>query len=145
MKGKVTEIATVANSDWGDSKTFEVVITLESSEESLRAGVTAKAEILVETIPECLVMPIHAAFAESGKHYAFVLGAKGYEKRELELGKNNVYLVNVTKGLAENDRVLLYDPRQSGAGGESKEDSPAGKTDKPAESSAVLSASGAGN
>ncbi len=146
LKGKVTEIASVANSDWGEAKTFEVVITLESSQETLRAGVTAKAEILVETVPDCLVIPIHAAFAESGKHFAFVLNAKGYDKREVELGKNNVYLVNVTKGLTEGERVLLFDPRVSGSGGESsKQDQPTTKSEKPAGASGPLSASGAGN
>ncbi|MEO6710510.1 MAG: efflux RND transporter periplasmic adaptor subunit [Planctomycetota bacterium] len=146
LKGKVTEIATVANSDWGEAKTFEVVITLESTEDTLRAGVTAKAEILVETVPDCLVIPIHAAFAENGKHYGFVVGGKGYEKRELELGKNNVYLVHVSKGLTEGDRVLLFDPRVSGSGGESSGDKePASEADKVAEASPVLSASGAGN
>jgi HlyD family secretion protein len=143
LKGKVTEIASVASSDWGESKTFEVVITLDPTEEALRAGVTAKAEILVETVPDCLAIPIHAAFAESGKHYSFVLGAKGYDKREIELGKNNVYLVNVTKGLAEGDRVLLYDPRQSGSGGEASKDE-AGEAGKAAEAGAALTAPGAG-
>lgn len=118
LTGKVTEIASVANSDWGESKTFEVVVTLDPTTETLRAGVTAKAEILVETLPECLAIPIHAAFAENGKHFAFVLGESGYEKRDLELGKNNVYLVEVTRGLSAGERVLLLDPRQTGSGGE---------------------------
>jgi RND family efflux transporter MFP subunit len=146
LKGKITEIASVANSDWGEAKTFEVVVTLEPTEDSLRAGVTAKAEILVDTVPECLVIPIHAAFAENSKHFAFVLDGKGYEKREVELGKNNVYLVNITKGLSTGERVLLFDPRVSGSGGESsKDEPPAGKVDKTADASGPLSASGVGN
>ncbi|HUR28790.1 MAG TPA: efflux RND transporter periplasmic adaptor subunit [Planctomycetota bacterium] len=145
LKGKVTEIATVANSDWGDAKTFEVVVTLEPTEDPLRAGVTAKAEILVETLPDCLVIPIHAAFAEGGKHFAFVLNATGFEKRELELGKNNVYLVNVTKGLTEGERVLLFDPRQNGSGGESAKDDAADKIESSAGENPVLSAPGKGN
>ena len=146
LKGKVTEIASVANSDWGDSKTFEVVITLESSEDSLRSGVTAKAEILVETVPDCLAIPIHAAFAEGGKHFAFVLNPTGYDKREVELGKSNLYLVNVIKGLADGERVLLFDPRVSGGGGEStKDEVPAATGDKPSAATALLSASGVGS
>ena len=126
-------------SDGSDSKSFEVVITLEPSEAALRAGVSAKAEIQVETITDCLVIPIHAAFVESGKHFAFVVNQTGFEKRELELGKNNVYLVNVVKGLTEGDRVLLFDPRESGAGAESNP----GSSGKPDEPSALLSAPGA--
>ncbi len=143
LKGKVTEIASVANSDGSDARSFEVVITLEPSEAALRAGVTAKAEIQVETLPDCLVIPIHAAFAESGKHYAFVVNATGFEKREIELGKNNVYLVNIVKGLAEGDRVLLFDPRQGGAGAEPDQEPPADAAGKTPEPSAVLTAPGA--
>ena len=123
LSGKVTEIASVASSDGGEAKTFEVVVTLDPTTEMLRAGVTARAEILVETVPECLVIPIHAAFAESGAHYAFVLSAKGFERRAIELGKNNVYLVQITSGLAAGERVLLYDPRLGGSGGEAASDS----------------------
>lgn len=118
LPGKVTEIASVATSDGGESKTFEVVVTLDPTTETLRAGVTAKAAIQVETVPECLTMPIHAAFAEGGTHFAFVLVGDGYEKREVQLGKNNVYLVEVITGLEAGERVLLFDPRQGGSGGE---------------------------
>lgn len=129
LSGKVTEIASVASSDWGEAKTFEVVVTLDPTTESLRAGVTAKAEIMVETVPDCLAIPIHAAFAESGAHYAFVITAQGFEKRVVELGKNNVYLVAITKGLSAGDRVLLFDPRVGGSGGEkSAEDDSADDT-----------------
>ena len=65
--------------------------------------------------------------------------AGSLEKREVELGKNNVYLVNVIKGLTEGDRVLLFDPRENGAGAESNPGS-ADKADAP---SALLSAPGA--
>jgi RND family efflux transporter MFP subunit len=144
LSGKVTEIASVASSDWGEAKTFEVVVTLDPTTESLRAGVTAKAEIMVETVPDCLAIPIHAAFAESGAHYAFVVTAQGFEKREVELGKNNVYLVAITKGLSAGDRVLLFDPRVGGSGGEkSAEDDSADDTPgKAGGASEVLAADG---
>jgi HlyD family secretion protein len=144
LPGKVTEIASVASSDGSESKTFEVVVTLEPSSESLRAGVTAKTEILVETVAECLVIPIHAAFAESGAHHAFVVVADGFEKRTIELGKNNIYLVHVSTGLTLGERVLLYDPRLGGSGGESGVDPNADA--KPAGTGSgggVLAASGA--
>lgn len=120
--GKVTEIASVASSDWGETKTFQVTVTLEPTADTLRAGVTAKTEILVETVPASKTIPIHAAFPESGKHYAFVVTASGFERREVQLGKNNVHLVAIESGLELGERVLLFDPRTTGGGGESEGD-----------------------
>ena len=113
FKGKITSVATVASSDnWMDqtNKSFRVEITLDASEEELRAGVTAKAEILVETLADVAYIPIHAAFAREGKHYCFVWKDGQTERREVTIGKNNTSYVAITEGLEAGEKVLLYDP-----------------------------------
>ena len=119
---KVTSIGAVADSNWGnpENKTFEVEITMDPIDVELRAGTTAKAEIQVETVPDTLHIPVHAVFAEEGEHFCFVAGSPSYEKRALKIGKNNNHYVQVLEGLADADRVLLYDPRETSAG-DSKE------------------------
>ena len=115
--GRVTRIGAVASSNWGnpENKTFEIEITLDPIEIELRAGTTAKAEIQVETVPAALQVPIQSVFGESGGHLAFVARASGFEKRAVRIGKNNNHFVQVLEGLAEGERVLLYDPRAEGA------------------------------
>ena len=113
FEGKITTVATVASSDnWMDqtNKSFRVEITLDASEEELRAGVTAKAEILVETLADVAYIPIHAAFAREGKHYCFVWKDGQTERREVTIGKNNTSYVAITEGLEAGEKVLLYDP-----------------------------------
>jgi HlyD family secretion protein len=115
--GKVTEIATVATSQsWTDesNKTFKVEITMDKSDVELRAGVTSKVEIQVEEIDDVLQVPIHAVFPEEGQHFCFVFADGGVERRVVEVGKNNAHHVEVTSGLEEGERVLLYDPRLDG-------------------------------
>jgi multidrug efflux pump subunit AcrA (membrane-fusion protein) len=113
---KVTQIAAVANSDWDDNrKTFEVEVTMDPIEIDLRAGTTAKCEIQVETIPDVLQVPIHAVVVEEGKSLCFLPVATGFEEREVKVGKNNAHFVQVLEGLNKGERVLLYDPRDSGA------------------------------
>jgi multidrug efflux pump subunit AcrA (membrane-fusion protein) len=121
FEGKITEIATVANSaNWTDesNKSFKVEVTLEGITGILRPGVTAKAEVRVETIPGVLQVPLHAIVPENGKNLAFVLHADGYQQREVEIGKHDSHKVEVRSGLAEGDEVLLYDPRAGGMGSE---------------------------
>ena len=113
---KVTRIGAVANSNWGnpENKTFEVEITMQPIELELRAGTTAKAEIKVENVQDALQVPIHAVFAEEGQHFCFVAQSPSFEKRSTKIGKNNNNYVQILEGLQEGERVLLYDPRETG-------------------------------
>jgi len=128
FSGKISEIATVANSaNWTDesNKSFKVEITLEGPVTGLRPGVTAKAEIRVEALTGVLQVPLHAIVPENGKHLAFLVSGEGYTEREVEIGKHDSHRVEIRAGLGEHDEVLLYDPRASGSGGESAGDGPA--------------------
>jgi RND family efflux transporter MFP subunit len=119
FEGKITEIATVANSaNWTDesNKSFKVEVTLAGITGTLRPGVTAKAEIRIETLGGVLQVPLHAIVPENGKNLAFVLQGDGYEQREVEIGKHDSHRVEIRSGLSEGDEVLLYDPRSGGAG-----------------------------
>jgi RND family efflux transporter MFP subunit len=132
--GKITEIASVATSNsWSDesNKSFKIKVTLDTKTGDLRAGITAKAEISVETVTNVLYVPIHAIVGEGGKHLAFVVNGKGHEEREVKIGKNNAHNVEVLEGLAEGDEILLFDPRVEGAVG--TQPKPA-EDSKPAES-----------
>jgi HlyD family secretion protein len=117
---KITEIASVANSNnWSDetNKSFKVEITLDATPPDLRAGVTAKAEIQIETLEDVVQCPIHAIVPEGGKHMAFVLKGQEIEEREVKIGKNNAHHVQILEGLNVGEEVLLYDPRsESGTG-----------------------------
>lgn len=117
FRGKVTEIASVATSQsWTDdsNKTFQVEVTMDPSEVELRAGVTAKVEIQVEVLEDVVQIPIHAVFPERGDHFAFVLEGGEIDRRKVKVGKNNAHYVEIRAGLAEGDRVMLYDPREAG-------------------------------
>ena len=135
--GKITEIATVAASNrWNDdtNKSFKVEVTLDATTSELRAGVTAKAEITVETVGDALYVPIHAIVPEGGRHLAFLPEGAGHVEREVKIGKNNAHYVQVLEGLAEGDEVLLYDPRKEGEAGAAAPASAASTATEPAES-----------
>ena len=118
LKGKVTKIATVAgggNSWSGGSsvKKFDVEITIDgdTSELKLKPGISAKAEVMIDTIKDALSVPLQCVFVETGKHYAYALGKDGQtERREVEVGLSNDSVIVITSGLDEGDRVLLYNP-----------------------------------
>lgn len=134
FSGKVTRIGAVANQNWGnpENKTFEVELTMDPIDIELRAGTTAKAEIQVETLPDALQVPIHAVFAEASDRFAFVPRSGGFEKRTVKLGKSNNHFVQIVEGLAEGERVLLYDPRDGALDTDAADD----RSDAPREADA---------
>ena len=130
--GKVTKIASVASSDGWDenSKTFRIEVTMEPGEIKLRAGISARAEVQVEEIPDVIQVPIHAVIAEGGEHFCYVFDSEDVKKRIVKVGKNNNHFVQVLEGLAVGERVLLYDPREGGLFG-GDESSPEEELEEP--------------
>jgi len=114
--GKVTKIAAVASSHWSDqsNKRFEVEITMNANEVELRAGITAKAEIHVEEVPDVLLVPLHSVFTEEGERFCFVRENQEILKRNVKIGKNSTHFVEIASGLEEGEQVLLLDPRENG-------------------------------
>lgn len=118
LAAEVTKIATVAGGEnyWGGSsrvKQFDVEITITGGmgDKPLRPGISAKAEIVVETRPQVLFVPLQCVFAEEGEQFCYVMTpAEGPVRRKVETGPSNDSFVEVANGLSEGDRVLLYNP-----------------------------------
>lgn len=121
--GKVTKVAPLAQSDgWGDDevKKFPVEVTLDGKDHGLKPGVSAKCEILVETIENQIFVPLQSVFVGEGKHHCFVSQAGGFAKRPLKLGKTNDNFIVIEEGLSEGEEVALYNP-ETGEGGNALE------------------------
>ncbi len=116
LKGSVSKIAQVAGSQrpWDDDsnvKKFKVEITLEERADlQLRPGISAKAEIFIERLDDVLFVPRQAIFLEEGQHYCYTLVGGKPERRPIDVGVSSDLFTNVTGGLNEGDRVLLYNP-----------------------------------
>ena len=128
FSGKVTKVAPLAQTEgWGDDsvKRFPVEVTMEGKDHGLKPGVSAKCEILVETVESVLFVPIQAVFVEQAKHHCFVTQGEGFVKRSVKLGKNNDNFIVIEEGLSEGEEIALFNPvTGEGAGpaeGEEKE------------------------
>lgn len=114
LQGKVSHVSTQTEKSgnrWSDSKGFLVIVELPRGKQNILLGVNAAVTIPVQKKEDVLVIPANALFEKEGKSYAFkFLGGNKSEKVEIETGIANDRLVEVTKGLAENDKVLTALP-----------------------------------
>ncbi len=115
LEGEVSRIASVASGDgYGsrDVKKFDVEVTIQKGlgEQRLRPGISAKAEVLVETRPQVLFVPLQCVFAVDAEHFCYVHAATGPQKRKVTIGASNDAFVEIAAGLEEREQVLLYNP-----------------------------------
>ncbi len=109
--GNVTKIAALADSKSGwlnpDLKEYETEITLDPTEDRLKPGVTAQAEIMVETVEGKLAVPVQALYTKGGQRYVFRDSRSGTAYSQVETGAIGTEWAEIAEGLSAGDRIRL--------------------------------------
>jgi len=130
LHGTVIRLATLANSDqpWmmNGVKQFESVIKIEDlpPDAELKPGMTAEVKILINHFSDVLLVPVQCVTEIKGKHYVYVSGPEGIERREVEVGESNDKFVDITEGLQEGERVTMDARNRSADESKDKEEKP---------------------
>jgi HlyD family secretion protein len=131
LEGEVMKVGVLPDSQnrWmnPDLKVYMTTIAVSSTNDWLKPGMTAKVEIFIEKLTDVVYVPLQSVVLEEGKYvcYAARNGSK-VERREVELGSFNEEFIEVKKGIAEGDKVLLRPPKSlaPAVGEEEKKSSP---------------------
>jgi HlyD family secretion protein len=91
-------------------KTFPARATLKNLDPRLRPGMSATAEIIIQSEPNTILIPVRASFMHQGKPAVYIQRGQDFEIRQIEVGKRNDVDMIVTKGLREGDQVTLENP-----------------------------------
>jgi len=112
--GKIDEISTIASEDysagWPIPRNFDLRITLDQLDPRLRPGMTAQITIIVDRIPDVLIIPVHATFQKEGETRAYVWDGSRFRQHVVEVSKRSGDRIVIEKGLKPGDRVALQDP-----------------------------------
>lgn len=98
-----------------DTKEYIVSLDLTTTTLPLKPGMTAKTEILFDTLRDVLYAPIQAVATLEGKAVVWRKGELGAQPQEVVVGLNNERFVELRSGVREGD-VLLMQSAESGAG-----------------------------
>jgi hypothetical protein len=111
LKGTVVAVANVGEQrPNADAKVFEVKVTVEQSDSTLRPGMTTGNGVLTFTQKDALYVPLEAVMSDSGLSYVYKRSGSRTVKQQVLTGALNDNEVIIVRGLAENDRVLLSPP-----------------------------------
>jgi RND family efflux transporter MFP subunit len=109
FSGTITDISTLAHTkDRGSQiNVFDVEVEIDSADERLKPGMSAKADIIINVYEDVISVPIEAVFERDDTTIVYTPGGK---KMPIALGARNDEAVIVTSGLEEGDDIALIDP-----------------------------------
>jgi len=118
--GKVLKKAPLAAQQWflsQDLKVYETDVSIDGTHDSIKTGMSAKVEIIIDELKDVLIVPIQAVITQEGEKVCYCLKKNRPQKRKVETGSFNNDFVEIKSGLAEGEKVMLNPPRP----GESEE------------------------
>jgi multidrug efflux pump subunit AcrA (membrane-fusion protein) len=92
---------------------FEVLITLEVSDTTLRPGMTTSNAIEAMVIPNALLVPLEAVASEGETPYVYKRVGGRTVRQQIETGALNDEEIIVLRGLEEGDEIFLSIPSQT--------------------------------
>lgn len=112
FNGVVADIAPMASPQPGapDIHVFELVIDIDEQDARLKPGMSAEVEIVVQSLPDVLSVPLNAVFVRADRWVAYRLQGDEFAEVAVELAAQNATAAVVASGLAEGDIVALKDP-----------------------------------
>lgn len=111
--GTVKSVSNLADSNrgWmnGGVKEYSTVVGIDNTPDdaSLKPGMTAEVEVMVESIRDALQVPVQAIAEHKGAFHAFVERPDGFQPQTVKIGETDEKFVQVTEGLQDGDVVAL--------------------------------------
>lgn len=111
LPGKIVQVANVGEQrPNSDAKVFEVRVSVEKADTTLRPGMTTSNAVETQVIPDALFVPIEAVQSDSGRAYVYKKDGSRVVKQEVATGAMNDNEIVIVRGLAKDDHVLLAAP-----------------------------------
>lgn len=112
--GHIEQIGAIASLDfnggWPITRNFILEIGIDQSDPRFKPGITGEVTVVVDKVPNAIILPAQALFQRSGQNVAYVWRSGEFEERPVEVGRRSGDKILVSKGVAAGDTVALRDP-----------------------------------
>ena len=109
--GVVRDVSPMANElEYAPNvQVFDMVVDITEQDERLYPGMSASVQVVIESIPEALAIPLSALFRHQDRSYVYRRTEKGFEATDVTVGSDNGLDVVIVEGLSEGDVISLTD------------------------------------
>lgn len=102
--GRVTQLSPAINPD---TRTFKGSVSIDNNDLLLRPGMFVRADIITNHKDSAIVIPKNIILSRQRGRTVFVVDRGVADERIIETGMENITNVEVIKGLAKNERVVI--------------------------------------
>ena len=106
-KPLVGEIINISPAADVKTQSYPVRIRIDNAGGILKGGMFAEIKLTLDKVPDTVAVPLSAVIDEGEKKYVYVLKGDSVEKREVTTGLSDDTLIVITKGLSENEAVIV--------------------------------------
>lgn len=112
--GHIEQIGAIASLDfsggWPINRNFILEIVLDQTDSRFKPGITGEVTVVVDKVPDALIMPAQALFQRSGQNIVYVWKGGQFDERAVEVSRRSGDKVLVAKGVTAGEQVALRDP-----------------------------------
>jgi len=93
-----------------DHANFILEVGLDQTDPRFKPGITGDVTVVVDKVPNAIIIPAQALFQKSGQNVAYVWRGGEFEERAVEISRRSSDRILVAKGVSPGDKVALRDP-----------------------------------
>lgn len=109
VEGRIDVIAPSARRD-GNVRVFPIEVVFEVADKRVRPGISATVEVPIASVEGVVSVLISGVFTEEQSSHVYLKTATGWERREVEVGINDLQYVEIKNGLDPDDAIALSRP-----------------------------------
>lgn len=98
------------------ARLYKLELEVDNSSRDILPGMFIRANIVKKSIPDAITVPLYSVISRNDEQYVYVDEDGVAQKKEVELGIMEKWMVQVTKGLADQDRLIIEGHRDVESG-----------------------------
>jgi HlyD family secretion protein len=112
--GHIEQVGEIASVDfsggWPFTRNFTLYIGLDQMDTRFKPGITGDVQVLVEKVPNAIIIPISAMFEKSGQNVVYIWRSGEFQEAPIQVGRKSGDKILVAKGVSPGDKLALRDP-----------------------------------
>jgi HlyD family secretion protein len=112
--GHIEQIGEIASLDfssgWPLTRNFTLYIVLDQTDARFKPGITGDVKVLIEKVPNAIIIPASAMFQKSGENIVYVRHGGEFQETPIQVGRKSGDKILVAQGVSPGDKLALRDP-----------------------------------
>lgn len=104
LQGEISELSPAISTE---TRTFRGKVLIDNKQFKLRPGMFVKADIVVDKADSVIVIPKEVVISRRNRKYVYIVERNTAILRDIETGLEDDTHIEVTRGLNENDNLII--------------------------------------